>query len=177
MPDEPVMQRMARLIAEAQRQRRNVEGMTVALNWSCHVPLSSASVALISLSGAGSCVYEIWQTDGVYKTAVYIGETDDLGRRLGEHRAQGHPNPHFRHANFDLLSFSYVLVPGQLERQAVERALWKLYMYQWNDADGPHGGRAQGWIRLHESFPEFYSINFNGARCEMLGVVSPVLLP
>jgi hypothetical protein len=108
---------------------------------------------------------------------MYIGETKDLSARLVDHAGEAEPNQDIRAADKGALLFSYALVDGPISRKAVERGLWLLYDYPWNDKNGPQGGRVEGWIRLDEYFPDYYTINFNGVRRPMLGVSSPVFLP
>jgi len=141
------------------------------------LPYTNENVQFISEGGVGSSVYEIWQRVKGGRVAVYVGEAKILGDRLRDHMQKSEPNPKIRGTDFGMLMISYAPVEGPISRKAVERALWRLYNYIWNDPAGPQGGRVEGLVVLDECFPEAYTINFNGVRQPMLGVSSPVVLP
>jgi hypothetical protein len=176
-PDQSLWERIAKILEETDLRRRTPPSSEYVLNWSPTHSYSLANVQAIRQLQVGSSVYEVWQLEGAVRTAVYIGEATVLADRLADHAGTSEANPHFKSADFSQLLFSYATVEGEISRQAVERALWKLYSYKWNDPAGPHGGRVTGPINLTEHFPEYYTINFNGTRRPMLGVVSPVILP
>lgn len=178
MADVPEwLERIAKRIAEGQLPPRQPPQQRYRLDWSVMLPYTKENAQFIIDGGVGSCVYELWQYVKGGRTAVYIGETKDLGTRLNDHMQKTEPNPNIKNADFGKLLFSYALLDGPISRKAVERGLWRIYVYPWNDKDGPQGGRVNGLIRIDEVFPEYYSINFNGVRQPMLGVSSPVFLP
>ena len=168
-----LLERVARIIASAERRRPTKERYELA--WSSMLPYDESSIDHVG--DVTSCVYEIWEQRGAGTTAVYIGETKDLERRLREHKGASEQNDNFKRANFDRLYFSYAEIGRHVARKMVERALWKLYQYEWNNENGPTGASTRGVVEIAEEFPEFYTINFNGARRVMKGVISPVLLP
>jgi hypothetical protein len=176
-PEDILWERIAKILDEKGLSRRSPPSSSYVLNWTPTYAYSNRNVEAVGQLGVGSCVYEVWESAGDLRTAVYVGESGNLAERLARHGEASEENRCFRGADFSRLLFSYALVPGEISRQAVERALWKLYAYRWNNADGPHGGRVSGQVTIVEHFPEYYTINFNGVRRAMVGVESPVILP
>ncbi len=174
--DDDILERIARIV-EAAEKRRRPNNTEYSLIWTPMVPYSENHVAAIESDAVGSCVYEIWRRKERTRTALYVGETQSLGVRLRQHAAEGEANEALKAADRSTLYFSYAEIVGPVARKSVERALWKLYHYPWNDKDGPKGMGVDGLIVLIEQFPAAYSINFNGTRRAMEGVKSPVELP
>lgn len=172
---DDIIERLARIVEAAQPRKPTKQ--LYRLDWTPMVPYTEANIEAVKSSGVGSCVYEIWERRDGKRTAVYVGETKALGARLEQHMQDSEENEHLRNADFSKLFFSYAPLTGPIARKTVERALWKLYSYAWNDEDGPKGMGVEGTVSVEEHFPEAYTINFNGTRKPMTGVTSPVTLP
>jgi hypothetical protein len=172
------LERLARLLEEISKPPpRDVHGDRHVLRWSPQYAYSKANVNLLKAAGPGSWVYEVWELRSELWVAVYVGETDRLGQRLEEHMSEQEENPNFRKADFRRLAVSFAQVLTEASRKDVERALWKLYLYDWNDVNGPKGARGHGTLILDEGFPELYSVNYNGVRRWLETVGSYVPLP
>ena len=174
-PQNDILERLARVLEEAGSRRPTHQ--EYKLKWTPMVPYTQDNIMAVSFDEIKSCVYELWSKENGTRTAVYVGETQDLGKRLDEHTKDTEENEHLKAADYSVMFFSFALVDGLVARKSVERALWKLYKHEWNDPDGPKGMGVEGQINLIEYFPEPYIINFNGARKAMTGVSSPVNLP
>jgi hypothetical protein len=131
----------------------------------------------VTQDGIGSCVYELWHQTPERRTAAYVGETREPGKRLAQHKSASEENDHFRGADSSQMLFSYALIRGAVARKSVERAPWKLYRDAWNGENGPLGMGVEAAIILAEAFPEPDTIDFNGVRKTLFGVRSPVYLP
>lgn len=175
--DNRRMERLARILEEIAQPPRDIHGIKHVLHWTPQYAYTSGNIELLKQSPAGSFVYEIWELREQLWVACYIGETDRLGERLEEHVRSRDENPGFLKADFGRLAFSYAPVPTQAFRKDVERALWKLYQYGWNDSAGPQGARGQGTLIVEEYFPEPYSVNYNGTRRWLECIGSYISLP
>lgn len=66
-------------------------------------------------------------SDGRY-TVVYVGQSEDLNRRLQEHLSDAEPNGLLKqHINKYVCYYQYELVSRQVDRDALERQYYSTY--------------------------------------------------
>lgn len=113
--------------------------MTLTIKWIRVNPYKVYNQDKVLGSGG---VYEILvkYTDGKYYR-IYVGSSEDLNNRYGEHLSPDEPNPKISHGvNNNECAFDYFEIKDESTRENVENWLYHQHKYSWNDIEPPGNG-------------------------------------
>ena len=113
--------------------------MTIKINWTWVKPYKDYNQGEVPVKGG---VYEILvqSKDDKYHRR-YVGSSDDLNRRYGEHLSQGEANPKIKeNLKKYVCVFDYYVIDSEPTRENVENWLYNQHKYSWNDCEPPGNG-------------------------------------
>lgn len=119
--------------------KKEVIILTIKIKWVWVKPYKTNNQNKVPRSEG---VYEILvkNTDGNY-TRKYVGSTEDLNIRYGEHLSPDEPNSKIRNGvkNYEC-AFDYFEIEDKSTRENVENWLYHHHKYEWNDIEPPGNG-------------------------------------
>jgi excinuclease UvrABC nuclease subunit len=108
---------------------------TLQLDWSIWHDYTESEVQKYAPLEAGVYVLAVKLTDGNLRV-FYVGQTDNLDRRLKEHLSKSESNECVRgNVSRYACMFRYATVARQVDRDRAERALYRKFVPSCNDGD------------------------------------------
>ncbi len=107
------------------------------LNWQTHQPYTQTTVSNFAPEKAG--VYILWvQLMSNSWKCFYVGQADNLKKRLLEHLSSNEDNPCIKNkVSKFVCGFSFALVPRQDDRDEIEKYLYEHYKPECNRISPP----------------------------------------
>jgi len=113
--------------------------LTIKINWTWVKPYEDYNQSKVPSSGG---VYEILvkhEDDKYYR--YYVGSSDNLNRRYGDHLSQGEPNPKIKEGlKKYTCAFDYYVINNESTRENIENWLYNHNKYSWNDCEPSGSG-------------------------------------